>query len=285
MKNLRIAIILTSLILIAEIAGGIISGSLALLSDAGHVFMDLLAIGLAWFTLKLSYRPATSSRTFGYHRTEIFAALINGITLVGICLFIFYEAYKRIAAPSFVESKVMLIFALVGLAVNIWVMFKFRGYADLNMRGVFLHALGDTLSSIVVVFGAISIAFTGLYIIDPILSILIGVIILFSSFRLLSGSIHILLEGAPKGVDVDEIINALTTIEQIKGVHDVHIWSICSNVHLMTAHILADDVKVSQAEQITEEASTMLKKFGIAHTTFQFEHNECGETKLHDIKH
>lgn len=282
-KNLKIAIFLTTLIFFLEFAGGIIANSLALLSDSAHVFMDVVALILAYGALKISARPSNSNVTFGYHRFEIFAALINGFTVIGIALFIFYEAYGRILNPPTVKGYEVLVIATFGLIVNTWVALKLHGHHDLNIRGAYLHVIGDALASVAVIAGAIVIIFTGNYIIDPLLSILIGMLLLYGAFRLVFGSTRILLEFAPKHIDADTLSRVMMEIEGVKGVHDIHIWSICSNIHAMSAHVLVDRIHVQQTEVLVSEISRMLReRFQIMHTTLQF---ECAECKPVEIGH
>ncbi len=282
-KNLKIAIFLTTIIFFLEFAGGIIANSLALLSDSAHVFMDVVALILAYGALKISARPSNSNVTFGYHRFEIFAALINGFTVIGIALFIFYEAYGRILNPPTVKGYEVLVIATFGLIVNTWVALKLHGHHDLNIRGAYLHVIGDALASVAVIAGAVVIIFTGNYIIDPLLSILIGMMLLYGAFRLVFGSARILLEFAPRHVDADKLSSVMMQIEGVKGVHDIHIWSICSNIHAMSAHVLVDRINVQQTEVLISKINGIVKeRFMIVHTTLQF---ECAECKPAEIGH
>ncbi|MDW7727237.1 MAG: cation diffusion facilitator family transporter [Candidatus Methanoperedens sp.] len=280
-RNLKIAIILTTFIFFMEFAGGIISNSLALLSDAAHVFMDAVALILAYGALKISARPSNRNVTFGYHRFEIFAALVNGMTIIGIAIFIFYEAFHRILDPPAVKGVEVLVIATIGLVVNVWVVTKLHGHSDLNIRGAYLHVLGDALASLAVIAGAIIIIFTGYNVVDPVLSILIGTFLLSGASRLVFGSARILLEFAPKHVNAEKLLDAMIEIEGVKGAHDIHIWSICSNIHAMSAHILVDRMHVQQTEGLVSEISRMVKgRFGIMHTTLQFECAECAPVEI-----
>jgi cobalt-zinc-cadmium efflux system protein len=282
-KNLRIAILLTTLIFFLELAGGIVSNSLALLSDSAHVLMDVIALLLTYGAIHLSTRPSNSNMTFGYHRFEIFAALINGLTIIGIAIFIFYEAYGRILDPPAVKGQEVLIVATIGLVVNAWVALKLHGHQDLNIKGAYLHVIGDALASIAVIAGAVIIIFTGRTIVDPVLGILIGALLLYSAFKLVFGSIRILLEFAPSHVDADTLTKAFMEIEGVKGVHDIHIWSICSHIHAMSAHVLVDRIHVQQTEVLISKIRDMVKdEFQILHTTLQF---ECAECVLFDEGH
>jgi cobalt-zinc-cadmium efflux system protein len=282
-KNLKIAILLTTLIFFLELAGGIRSNSLALLSDSAHVLMDVIALLLTYGAIRISTRPSNSNMTFGYHRFEIFAALINGLTVIGIAVFIFYEAYKRILAPPSVNGQEVLVIATIGLAVNAWVALKLHGHHDLNIKGAYLHVIGDALASIAVIAGAVVIIFTGRTIVDPALSIVIGAMLLYGAFALISGSVRILLEFAPRHVDADTLTKVLMEIDGIKGVHDIHIWSICSHIHAMSAHVLVDRIHVQQTEILINNISKTVKdRFQILHTTLQF---ECAECVLYDARH
>jgi cobalt-zinc-cadmium efflux system protein len=282
-KNLKIAILLTTLIFFLELIGGIISNSLALISDSAHVLMDVIALVLTYGAIRISARPSNSNMTFGYHRFEIFAAIINGLTIIGIAFFIFYEAYERILDPPVVNGREVLVIATIGLAVNAWVALKLHGHHDLNIKGAYLHVIGDALASIAVIAGAVVIIFTGKTIIDPALSILIGAMLLYGAIALVISSSRILLEFAPRHVDADTLTKILMEIEGVKGVHDIHIWSICSHIHAMSAHVLVDRIHVHQTELLISNISKTVKdKFRIMHTTLQF---ECAECVLNDAGH
>jgi cobalt-zinc-cadmium efflux system protein len=286
-KNLKIAALLTAVIFIMEFLGGIISNSLALLSDSIHVFMDVVALLLAYGAIRISARPSSGSVTFGYHRFEIFAALINGITIVVVSLFIFYEAYDRVLNPPPVKGVQVVVIATVGLLVNAWAALKLHGHHELNIKGAYLHVLGDALASVAVIAGAIVIILTGKTIVDPVLSILIGIMLLYGSTRLIFGSARVLLEFAPKHVDADKLKDIMMQVEGVKGVHDIHIWSICSNIHAMSAHVLVDSIHVQQTEVLIRSISRMLReKFSILHTTLQFECAECEPIEIgHESYH
>jgi len=216
-KNLKTAIALTTFIFFLEFAGGIIANSLALLSDAAHVFMDVVALILSYGALKISSRPSNRNVTFGYHRFEIFAALINGLTIIVIAIFIFYEAYSRIQAPPAVKGMEVLVIAIFGLMVNTWVALKLHGHHDLNIKGAYLHVIGDALASLAVIAGAVIIILTGNNTVDPVLSILIGLMLLYGAAKLVFGSVHILLEFAPRHVDADTLSKAVMEIDGVRG--------------------------------------------------------------------
>lgn len=276
-KKLRLAIALTSAILIAELIGGILSNSLALLTDAAHVFMDVLALGLSFSAFKIACRPHDDKATFGYHRAEIFAALINGILLVIVVIVILREAYDRLLSAPEVKTTQMLIVATVGLGVNLFVTFTLRGHHDLNLRSAYLHVLGDTLSSFAVIAGGVAMILTGNYLIDPILSIIISIMIFYSSLRLLKESVDILMERTPKHIDIEKLQDEILAVDGIESIHDLHVWSICSNVHALNAHLLVDSMSVKDTEKLTAQINKQLAdEYNIIHTTLQYECRDCG---------
>lgn len=285
-KNLKLAIILTSIIFFMELIGGVLSNSLALLSDAAHVFMDVVALLFSYGAIKIASRPSNSNVTFGYHRLEIFASLINGVTIIGIAFFIFYEAYGRIFDPPGVKGAEVLVIATIGLIVNSWAALKLQGHSDLNIRSAYLHVVGDALASVAVISGAVIILLTGNNIVDPLLSILIAAMLLYGAFRLVIGSMRILLEFAPKHVDADTLSRDIMVLDGVRGVHDIHIWSICSNIHAMSAHILVDRIHVQQTEVLINDISKMVRdRFNIMHTTLQFECAECAPAEIRHNSH
>ncbi len=286
-KNLKLAAILTAFIFFLELAGGILTNSLALISDSMHVLMDVVALVLSYGALKISARPSSSNMTFGYHRFEIFAALLNGLAIIGIAIFIFYEAYGRILDPPSVKGAEVLIIATIGLIVNAWAALKLHGHHDLNIKSAYLHVIGDALASLAVIAGAVIIIYTGNNVVDPMLSIFIGLLLIYGAIKLVFGSARILLEFAPKHVDSDALSKVMMEIDGIKGVHDIHIWSICSNIHAMSAHVLVDRIHVQQTEVMVIKISQILKdRFRILHTTLQFECSECEPLEIgHESYH
>ena len=274
----RIAVGLTLAILFAEVIGGILTNSLALLSDAAHVFADVFALVLSWVAIYLTTLPASNRRTYGYHRMEVFAAFINGASLIVIAVWIFYEATNRLMSPEPVKSLPMLIVAAIGLLVNIVValIFMRESHDNLNVKSAFLHVLGDALSSAGVIIGGVIMSFTGWYLVDPILSFAIGLVILLGSVRVTREALNILLEGTPKGVNTSEVSDEIKKFGFVKDVHDLHIWSIRSDYAALSAHVLVDAQSIRAMQNTLSSISDMLKeKFGIAHTTIQL---ECGET-------
>ena len=277
-RRLLVALSITGLMTIVELAGGLISNSLALIGDAGHMFTDTLALGLSLFALNLAKRPASQTKTYGYYRAEILAALINGAILVLVSAYIFYEAYHRFVEPPEVRGGLMLIVAAIGLAANVVGISILRSASrgNLNVKGAFLHMWSDTLSSIGVIAAGIIILLTGRTIADPIISIIIGLLILRGAGGLVWESVNILLEAVPKHLDVGQINNAVRKIKGVKDVHDVHLWAITSGMYAMSCHLLIEDQMVSNCTQIVEEVNqTLSQKFDISHSTVQLECEEC----------
>ncbi|MCL7413063.1 MAG: cation diffusion facilitator family transporter [ANME-2 cluster archaeon] len=284
--NLRYAIYATFSIFILEVAGGLYANSLALLSDAAHMFMDVFALVLTYAAIQIAKRPSNHRVTFGYHRLEIFSALINGLTLIIISGFIAREAYFRLLEPPEVRGTEMLVVASMGLMVNLWVTTRLHGHHDLNVRGAYMHALGDTLSSIAVIAGALIILFTGSSIADPVLSFVIVAVILFGSARLITDSLHILMESAPKHIDINELVESVNSIEGIVDIHDIHLWSVCSNVHALSAHVLVGEMYICETVSLIDAINKVVaEKFNISQTTYQFESIECGRLLIHGVEH
>jgi cobalt-zinc-cadmium efflux system protein len=277
-RDLLIALSITVLMMVAEVIGGLLSNSLALLSDAGHMLTDNLALLLSFFAMKFATRPATERRTFGFYRLEILAALLNGIILVLISTYILYEAYVRMIHPQPVEGKLMMIVAIVGLVANVvGALFLFKhSHANLNIRGAYLHIVGDALSSIGVVIGGVVIIYTGWYLVDPILSILISLVIIYGSWSLVKESVNILLESVPSHIDIDTVAAEIAKVKGVREAYHIHIWSITSGVYSMSAHVLIDDQLVSGCRNIIDEIRELLsKKFSVLHSTIQLECDRC----------
>ncbi|MBP1712895.1 MAG: Co/Zn/Cd efflux system component [Deltaproteobacteria bacterium] len=277
-KGLLIAIAVTGVIMVVEIIGGVLANSLALLSDAGHMLTDVSSLILSLIALQLTTRPSSATRTYGFYRMEILAALINGTTLSLISAWIFYEAYQRLKAPEAVDSMMMLGVAAVGLVANgiaAWAMLS-SSKGNLNIRGAYLHILGDLLSSIGVLIGGLVIYFSGWNWIDPLLSAGICIVILRGAILLVKESVNILLEAVPKEIDLPEVQRTLRTLPGVKDMHHVHLWSISSGIYALSAHVLVDNLMMSETAKIIEEVNRLLlNKFKISHTTIQLECENC----------
>jgi cobalt-zinc-cadmium efflux system protein len=276
-KILQWSSLATILFVVLEVYFGIRAGSLALISDAGHNFTDALALVLAAIGVYLQSKPADEVKTFGYHRAGVLAAFVNAITLVVMAGFIFWEAWKRVSHPEPVQEWTMLGVACAGLLLNLSVMFGLRGDKDhdLNVRAAFVHMLGDALSSVAIVVGALLIHFTGWRQIDPILSVIIGALIVYSAWDIILESLNVLLEGLPRGIHLNHVVEALQKVDGVVDVHDLHIWSLGSHAHALSCHVLIDDMPPSASESILRQMNDVLCGFKIHHTTIQFEHTKC----------
>ena len=268
--KMRTAFFLTLLILVVEVVGGVLSNSLALLSDAGHVLTDIAAIGLSWYALKQSERPPNERMTFGYHRTGILAALVNAVSLIVIALVILGEAYRRFAHPQPVDSLPMFISAGVGFAVNLYMGLGMRGSEDINVRSAVLHMLGDAAASAGVIVGGIVILFTHGYVVDPILSVLIALLIGFGAWRVLQQTVSILLESTPEGMELPRIAKLITETPGVVGVHDLHIWSLTAGRHALSCHIVLDgNPTLNETQTIIQDIEHRLLHERIGHATLQ----------------
>jgi cobalt-zinc-cadmium efflux system protein len=277
-KPLLIALAITLVVMIAEFVGGLLANSLALLSDAGHMLADVLALLLSIVAFRVSSRPPTNKTTFGFYRLEIFAAQINGATLVFLSLFISYEAYLRLIHPEPVKSVLMMIIAVVGLLANmagVLVLHK-SSRENLNVKAAFLHIVGDLLSSAGVIIGGIIIFFTKWFIIDPILSLMIGLIILKGAYSVVKETATVLLEAVPKHIDLAKLIREVEAMEGVKSFHDVHVWTITSGLYALSAHVQIQDQQISESARIMEVIQEYLTQhYHINHTTLQLECHAC----------
>ncbi len=276
--RLKIALSIIVAVMVLEVIGGIISNSLALLGDAGHMLVDALALGLSLFAITIAGRPATSQKTYGYHRVEIMAALANGTTLVLVAIYIFYEAYHRFLSPPVVHATTLLLIAIIGLVANLISVLLLRGvsHRNLNIKAAFWHIIGDTISSIGVIVAGVIILITGWRFADPLIAVFIGCIILWGAVRLVRESVDILLEAVPRHIQVGNVIETIKNVVGVRDVHDIHVWTITSGLHAMSAHLVIDDQMVSISEEIVREINHDLsEKFDIKHTTLQLECETC----------
>ena len=272
-----------------EVIGGFLTNSLALISDAGHMLTHLFALLVSLFALFFAAKPPTEKKTYGFYRLEILAALFNGIMLFMITVWIFYEAYQRFMHPESISSGKMFMVACIGLVANITCAYILKGNGhghSLNVRSAFLHMLGDTISSVGVIIGAAIIYYTNWFIVDPIISVILCILILVWSYKLIMESIDILLEATPKGINIDEVIISLKQIPGIDNAHDIHVWTITSGMYSMSGHIDTKDMLISETTRLSKEINRILgKKFKIGHTVIQFG-CECKTNNSHnDHKH
>jgi cobalt-zinc-cadmium efflux system protein len=276
-RILSISALVTLAYILLLVIAGVRAHSLALLSEAGHNLSDFLALILSLGAVYLQSRPPSSTKTYGYHRAGVLAALLNSGSLVIVSFLIFYEAFRRLQHPEHVHAGTMIWVAAAGVVMNGAIaLMLYRSGGDVNIRSALLHELGDTLSTAAVIAGGWAIILTGQYWIDSALSFGIGALILWSAFGILRETLNILLEGTPRGMSLSDVGDAIRGIEGVKDVHDLHVWSIGSETHALSCHIAIDDIPPSASERILRDVKDcLLAGFRIDHTTIQFEHVEC----------
>ena len=272
-RALAIVFALTAGFMVVEIVGGLLTGSLALLADAGHMLSDAVSLGVALFAVWLAARPATPQRSFGYKRAEILAALFNGVTLVAISVWIFYEAFRRLSEPPEILGGPMLAVAFVGLLVNVAgaAILARSGGESLNVQGALRHVLADVAGSVGAIAASVVIITTGWVYADPLISVLIGLLVLGSSWRLLRDSVNVLLEQAPRGLDAEEVGTSMVGVPGVEEVHDLHVWTITSGFPALAAHVLVGRNQDCHARRRDLE-KLLANDFGIEHTTLQVDH-------------
>jgi len=283
-QRLRWAVLLTSLILAAEVVGGVFANSLALLSDAGHLFTDLVALGLGLFAVRQAQRPSNQRMTFGYHRVGILVALFNAAALIAITGAIFWGAAQRLRDPPEVQGGLTLAVAAVGLAVNGVVMGILWGQqsGSLTMRSAFLHVVGDALGSLAVIVSGAVILATAWYWADPAIGVFIGAIIVIGAWRILREGLSVLVEAAPAELNVEELAAALARVPGVRDVHDLHVWSIAPGIRALSCHVRMDDRPISEGDRILGRVNELLAaRFAIAHSTIQMETAECDPNALY----
>ena len=279
-SRLRLVLLLTASYTVVEIVGGVLTGSLALIADAGHMVTDVFGVAMALAAIWVGSRPATSEKTYGYYRLEILAALLNGLLLIGIGAYIVWEAYQRINNSHEVLGGEMLVVASIGLVVNIVSAFLlFEGQkSSINMKGAFLEVVSDLLGSLGVIVAGIVILTTGFEQVDAIASILIGIFVVPRAWKLVSDALHILLEGAPSHVNLDHVRDHILHADGVLSVHDLHVWSLTSGVDVMSAHVVVGDTVRSSAV-LDELRACLSEHFDIEHSTFQIEHSDMREAE------
>ena len=262
-----------------ELAAGIYAHSLALVSDAGHNFTDALALILAWIANYLESKPADEIKTYGYQRAGVLSAFVNALTLVALAAWILYESIGRLRQPEAVRQDIMIGVAALGVALNGGIMWALRTarQKDLNVRSAFVHMLGDALGSVAIIAGGVVITYTGWLQVDPVLSMLIAGLIVWTARDIIHESLNILLEGLPRGLKLKDVVGSMREVEGVLDVHDLHIWSLGSSTHALSCHVLIADVPPSASDAVLRRLNGMLaERFQIAHTTVQFEHASCG---------
>ena len=276
-RVLRISLAVTLAYIVLLVIAGVRAHSLALLSEAGHNATDFVALLMSWGAVYLQGRPPSARKTFGYHRAGVLAAFVNGLTLVLVSFYIWYEAFRRLRAPVDVDAHMMIWVAAAGVVMNGGIaLLLLRGHRDINLRSALLHEIGDTLSTAAVIAGGVVIAYTGQHWIDPALSVGIGVMILWSSIGIIRESLNILLEGTPNGMELDRIQTAICAVPGVCSVHDLHVWSLGSDTHSLSCHVAILDMPASESALILEQVREVLnQRFHIHHTTIQFELKAC----------
>ena len=277
-KVLAWSLLATSLFVLVEFVAGIQAHSLALISDAGHNVTDALSLALAWFGFYLQSKPADEIKTFGYQRAGVLAAFVNALTLLVLSAWIFYEGYNRLLHPVAVQERTMIAVAGLGILLNAGIMWGLRiaRQNDLNVRSAFVHMLGDLLGSIAIIVGAVAMIYTGWHQIDPALSMVIALLIIWTARDIIKESLNILLEGLPRGIDLTSVVGAMRGVEGVLDVHDLHIWSLGSSTHALSCHVLIEDLPPSASDSTLRQLNQVLcDRFHIRHTTVQFEHVGC----------
>ncbi len=276
--KLKTAIALTAVTLAAEVSGGLWTNSLALLSDAAHVFLDLFALLLSLAAVKLAALPTSERHTFGFHRSEVFASFVNGLTVLLMALGILYGAWGRSVDPQEVKSLPMLIIAVVGLVMNLLAAKALHSHShdDLNVKSAFLHVIGDAAASVGVIVGGIIMYYTGWYQVDALISVGIGLLILTGAGRVLRDSVHILMEGTPRGLELQEVADTIRTVEGVQAVHHLNIWTVCSHILSLSVHVDIDTASENRRVAILHSIEHLLaERFNITHTTIQMECATC----------
>ena len=273
-KQLSIVFAIAVSLFVFELVGGILSNSLALIADSLHVMLDFIAIGISLFAFRIAKKRHSPKLTFGFHRAEIIAALVNGITLIAASVFIVFEAYQRFFEPPEVDSVLLVIFASVGLVANIIMAKKLEqdSHSNLNVRGSYLHVLGDLLSSIGVIAGAVTMMILNNFLVDVIVSVGIAIIILRSGIVLCKKCMHIFMEGTPEEIKTSDVTNEILSMEEIVDVHDLHIWTLTSNLFSMSVHVKVKQEHLKEPDRVLKKINQSMKeKFGITHSTIQIE--------------
>jgi cobalt-zinc-cadmium efflux system protein len=283
-RRLALSIVVTLAFVVGEGIAGYLAHSLALTSDAGHNFADALALGLSWYGLQTARRPSSSERTFGYHRVGILAALVNSLSLVLIAMWIFWEALEHLRRPEPVKSTPMIVVALIAVGMNAVISLWLKAGAkhDLNVRSAYLHMLGDAVSALGVIFAGVVIVVTGSYAADAVISVLIAMLILWSSWGILKESVNVLLEGIPAGMSMKEVQESIANVHGVLAVHDLHVWTVGSGVICCSCHIMVAEQSVRSGEQVLRKVNGELRHhFGIGHTTIQVEVEGCASDDMY----
>ena len=278
------SLILTLVLVVIEAAAGLFANSLALLTDAAHNITDVIALGLSLYAVRLTLRPANPQQTYGYHRAGILAALANSSTLVVISLGVFYEAWQRFKAPPEINSQALIIVGLIAVTVNLVTALFVRrdSERDLNLRATFIHLMGDVVSTVAAVTAGVLIYFTKAFWLDPLVSVLIGLFILYNAWGILRETAEILLESTPRDVNMQAMVDDIRQVKGVLGVHDLHVWSLTRDLRTMSAHLLTEDIPISEGAEIQSLVADLVKRhYHVAHATLQLECVDCEPDALY----
>jgi cobalt-zinc-cadmium efflux system protein len=273
-RLLALSLAITASIAIIEVVGGVLSNSISLVSDAVHVFTDVMAIGLSLFAITVAAKSHSGVMTFGYHRAEVLAALANGVALAAISVWVLYEAVLRVMSPRMIDAPVMLAAAGIGLAGNLVVMFLLKQHAgkSINVQSAFVHVVYDAVSSVAVIVTGLVALYTGITIVDPLVAFLIAGLVARSAYTIVRTSTHILLEGAPRELDMQQVIATLKQLDGVVDVHDLHVWTISTGMDALSGHVVVRDQMLSQSGKLIGDINRALgERFNITHTTIQLE--------------
>ena len=283
-RRMLFALLGTLAFMLVEAFAGAWANSLALLTDAAHNLTDVIALGLSWYAMRLALRPAHAGKTYGYHRAGILVALLNSAALVGIALFIFYEAYRRLVTPPPVEANVLIVVSALAFAVNFgtaWLIHQGSEH-DLNIRSAFVHLASDALATLAAFVAGVLIALSHIAVFDTLASIVIGLLILSSGLGIIRETVNILLESTPHGLDVDALVQDVLRVPGVRGVHDLHVWSLSQAMPALSAHVLIDDVMLHEGSVTQRSINSLLaNKYGIVHSTLQLECAGCEPDALY----
>ncbi len=283
-SRLALALVITLVFVVVEAGAGLFANSLALLTDAAHNLTDVLALGLSWYAVRLTLQPSNSQKTYGYHRAGILVALLNSTTLVLISLGIFYDAYRRFLSPPEVKAGVLVgvgLAAVVVNAVTAWLVQRGSDH-DLNLRAAFIHLMSDVVSTVGAVIAGVIIYFTRADWLDPLVSVLIGILILYNAWGIVRETVEILLESTPRDLDMDAMVEEIKRVDGVLGVHDLHVWCLTQELRTMSAHILTDDVQISRGAVIQSKVTELVSnRYHIAHATLQLECVDCDPDALY----
>ncbi len=276
-RLLTVALAVTASTAVVEVVGGILSNSISLVSDSVHMLTDVMAIALSLFAITVATRSHSGAMTFGYHRAEVLAALANGVILSAISVWVLYEAFLRVMSPNLIDAPLMLTAAGIGLAGNLAVMFLLKRHAgkSINVQSAFVHVVYDAVSSVAVIITGFIALYAGITIVDPLVAFLIAGLVARSAYTIVRSSTHILLEGAPRELDMQQIISTLKQLDGVVDVHDLHVWTISTGMDALSGHVVVRDQMLSQSSKLLDDINRVLaERYNITHSTIQLENEQ-----------